>query len=61
MYKRGTVEVVYIEGRASWIKLYNTSGMRFSERSLSKLGLTSRKPTGLPNRTDALADVCVKH
>jgi len=45
MYKRGSVEVVFIEGRARWIKLYNPRHMRFHKHSLSKLGLPSRKPT----------------
>jgi hypothetical protein len=45
LYRRGSVEVVYTDGRASWIKLYNTRGMKFHQQSLSKLGLPPKKPT----------------
>jgi|GEM_PF-2995265 len=44
-YRNGTIEIVYTEGRASWIKLYNTDGMEFSQQSLSRLGLPPKKPT----------------
>jgi len=44
-YRRGKVEVLYIDGKAMWIKLYNPRGMEFSQQSLSKLGLPPKKPT----------------
>ncbi len=44
-YRQGKVEVVYVEGRANWIKLYDTSGLRFSQASLSMLGLPAKRPT----------------
>jgi len=44
-YQRGAVEVVFVEGRASWIKLYNTRHLRFSAEILPKLGLPIAKPT----------------
>jgi len=44
-YKLGQIEVLYIDGKAKWIKLYRPRGMEFSPRSLSKLGLPPKKPT----------------
>lgn len=44
-YRQGKVEVVYVEGKANWIKLYDTSGLRFSQSSLSRLGLPPKRPT----------------
>jgi len=44
-YKRGTVEVVFVEGKACWIKLYNPRSLSFSKESLPKLGLPAAKPT----------------
>jgi hypothetical protein len=44
-YRGGTVEVLYVDGKAKWIRLYKPRGMRFSKQSLSKLGLPPQKPT----------------
>jgi hypothetical protein len=44
-YRRGAVEIVFVEGRASWIKLYNTRHLPFSVEILPKLGLPLAKPT----------------
>ncbi|UCG84914.1 MAG: hypothetical protein JSW71_13295 [Gemmatimonadota bacterium] len=44
-YQRGSVEVVFVEGKASWIKLFNTRSLQFSKEILPKLGLPSAKPT----------------
>jgi hypothetical protein len=53
-YKGGKVEVLYANGKAKWIKLYNPRGMEFSQQSLSKLGLPPKKPTYL-NRNCAMS------
>jgi hypothetical protein len=44
-YRGGKVEVVYIDGRASWIKLYDTRKLSFDQESLTRLGLPPKKPT----------------
>lgn len=44
-YHRGAVEVVFVDDRADWIKLYDTRGLPFSQHVLPKLGLPLRKPT----------------
>jgi hypothetical protein len=44
-YRRGAIEVVFVDGRASWIKLYNTRHLPFGKETLSKLGLPVAKPT----------------
>jgi hypothetical protein len=45
VYHGGTIEIVFVEGQASWIKLYNTRRLPFSQQILSKLGLPPAKPT----------------
>ncbi len=44
-YRRGAVEVVFVDGRAEWIKLYDTRGLTFGKETLPKLGLPGQKPT----------------
>ena len=44
-YRRGAVEVVYVDGKAAWIKLYDTRGLPFGREALPKLGLPPKKPT----------------
>jgi hypothetical protein len=44
-YRGGTVQVVYVAGRANWIKIYGLKHLEFSREALSKLGLSPRKPT----------------
>jgi hypothetical protein len=44
-YKRGSIEVIFVGGRACWIKLYNPRNLPFSKDSLTKLGLPRAKPT----------------
>jgi len=44
-YHGDTVEVVYVGGKARWIKLQNAWRLPFSEQALPKLGLPARKPT----------------
>jgi hypothetical protein len=44
-YWRGRVEVVFIEGKAGWIKLYGSGDLPFSKEALSKLGLPVKRPT----------------
>jgi len=44
-YHRGAVEVVFVDGKAAWIKIFNTHGLPFSQQALVKLGLPPRKPT----------------
>ena len=53
-YRSGKVEVLYADGMARWIKLYNPRGMMFSQQSLSKLGLPPKKPTYV-NRNHAMS------
>ena len=45
VYHRGAIEIVFVDGKASWIKLYNTRKLPFSKLILSKLGLPQAKPT----------------
>ena len=45
VYRGGKVEVVFIDGKASWIKMYGMPSLKFSRESLSKLGLPPKKPT----------------
>jgi len=47
-YRHGTVEIVYVDGRAECIVLHDTRGLEFSHRSLAKLGL----PVSKPNKTE---------
>lgn len=44
-YRGGNVEVVFVEGKAGWIKLYGTRDLPFAREALSKLGLPVRHPT----------------
>ena len=44
-YHRGTIEIVFVDGKACWIKLYNTRNLEFSKDMLPKLGLPAAKPT----------------
>ena len=44
-YHRGAVEVVFVGGRAEWIKIFETRGLPFNQQALTKLGLPPRKPT----------------
>jgi hypothetical protein len=44
-YRGGTVQVVYVDGKAAWIRLYNLRNADFSPEILPKLGLPARKPT----------------
>ena len=44
-YHRGTIEIVFVDGKACWIKLYNTRDLEFSRDVLPRLGLPSAKPT----------------
>ena len=44
-YHRGAVEVVFVDGRAEWIKIFETRGLPFNQQALAKLGLPPRKPT----------------
>ncbi|MDH3497768.1 MAG: hypothetical protein OER21_13490 [Gemmatimonadota bacterium] len=44
-YRAGNVEVVFVEGKAGWIKLYGTKDLPFAKEALSKLGLPVRYPT----------------
>jgi len=45
VYQRGTIEIVFADGKASWIKLYCTRNLPFSREILTKLGLPLAKPT----------------
>ena len=44
-YRRGAVEVVFVDDKAGWIKLHDTRGLPFSRDALVRLGLPPRKPT----------------
>jgi hypothetical protein len=46
-YWGGKVEVVFVDGKAGWIKLYTTGDLPFSKAALSKLGLPAKRPTYL--------------
>jgi hypothetical protein len=49
-YWGGRVEVVFVEGKAGWIKLYGSGDLPFSKEALSKLGLAVRRPTYVNSR-----------
>ncbi|MDH5197439.1 MAG: hypothetical protein OEY20_09315, partial [Gemmatimonadota bacterium] len=44
-YWGGKVEVVFVDGKAGWIKLYGTGDLPFSKAALCKLGLPVKRPT----------------
>lgn len=44
-YQRGRVEIVYVENRAKWIKLYDGRDLVFGPDALPKLGLPALRPT----------------
>lgn len=44
-YQRGRVEIVYVENRAKWIKLYDGRDLAFGTEALPKLGLPALRPT----------------
>ena len=43
LYRNGDVEVVYVDGKADWITLYNPLPLR--QASLARLNLPVREPT----------------
>jgi len=45
VYHGGTIEIVFVDGKASWIKLYRTRNLPFGREVLAKLGLPQAKPT----------------
>lgn len=49
-YWGGKVEVVFVEGKAAWIKLYGAGSLPFSKEALRKLGLPLRRPTYVNGR-----------
>jgi hypothetical protein len=49
-YWGGKVEVVFVDGRASWIKLYGTGDLPFAKEALGKLGLPVKAPTYVNTR-----------
>jgi hypothetical protein len=44
MYHGGTIEVVFVNGRADWIKLHEAFRLPFNGEALRKLGLPAAKP-----------------
>ena len=45
MYRDGQVEVVFLNGRAEWMTLYNDAGtFRFSQTILQQLNVPNRQP-----------------
>lgn len=44
-YWGGRVEVVFVQGKAAWIKLYGSRDLPFSVKALYKLGLSVKRPT----------------
>jgi hypothetical protein len=45
IYRNGAIEIVFVEGKASWIKLFDTRDLVFGIDALPKLGLPPVKPT----------------
>lgn len=45
IYRNGAIEVVFVEGKATWIKLFDTRQLVFGIDALPKLGLPAVKPT----------------
>ncbi len=44
-YKVGETEIIFIQGKADWITVEGLDDMAFDEKTLSALGLPSKKPT----------------
>ncbi len=44
-YCRGRVEVVFVDGMATWIKAYGRGDLPFSQAALTRLGLPMKRPT----------------
>ena len=44
-YRHGTVEIIFVDGRAECIVLHDTRALEFHQRSLAKLGLPVTKPS----------------
>ena len=44
-YQGGSVEIVFVEDQANWIKLYNTRNLPFTKHALGRLGLPVSNPT----------------
>jgi hypothetical protein len=45
IYKKGKVEIVYINGKADWITVNDLNGVPFDESATKALGLDLAKPT----------------
>lgn len=45
IYDHGKIEVIFVDGKADWIILYDTTGLTFDKRALPKLGLPVHRPT----------------
>ena len=45
VYRGGKIEIVFVDGKADWIILYDTAGLTFDKWALPKLGLPVHRPT----------------
>jgi hypothetical protein len=44
-YQGGKIEIIFVEGKAGWVKLYGSGDLPFSKDALRKLGLPVKRPT----------------
>jgi hypothetical protein len=45
VYKNGKIEVVFIDGKADWITVYEMEGISFDAKAIEVLGLKAEPPT----------------
>ena len=45
IYRKGDVEIVFVDGEAEWITFYDMTNVPFSRRALRALGLPNLEPT----------------
>ncbi len=43
-YRNGDVQVVFVDGKANWIKLNRVKGLMFSKDAVTRLGLPPKRP-----------------
>ena len=48
-YRNGDVQVVFVGGKAEWIKVNKAGGLKFSKDALTRLGLPRKRPTSMGN------------
>jgi hypothetical protein len=44
-YRNGDVQVVFVDGKANWMKLNRAKGLMFSKDAVTRLGLPPKRPS----------------